>query len=127
MRYYCCMTPYSRLHVLPLLVFALTAAGPSIAAEQANAATNAFIPVPCETGIYRKDDAAFLSITKAGKGFGYTFSDGVIGNTQDAAPLVVCETAAVQVQVQVRVRGQEVWTKVAIAETNTRFASHRMA
>lgn len=114
------MTPYSRLHVLPLLVFALTAAGPSIAAEQANAATNAFIPAPCETGIYRKDDAAFLSITKAGKGFGYTFSNGVIGNTQDAAPLVVCETAAVRVGG----RGQEVWTKVPIAETNTRFASH---
>lgn len=112
------MTPSSRLRILPLLVFALTAVGPSIAAEQATAITNALVPAACETGIYRKDQTTFLSITKAGKGFGYTFSDGVIGNTQDAAPLVVCESGAV------RVRGQEIWPKIAITEINTRFASH---
>lgn len=112
------MTPYSRLPALPLIVFALTAAGPAISAEQTTTATNAFVVAPCETGIYRKDQSSFLSITKTGQGFGYTLSDGVIGNTQNAETLVVCGTGAV------RVRGQEIWSKVALRETNTRFASH---
>ncbi|MFZ4877567.1 alpha/beta hydrolase family protein [Janthinobacterium sp. Mn2066] len=112
------MTSYPLLPALPLLAFALTAAGPSIGAEPTTVATTAFVAAPCETGIYRKDQSAFLSITKAGQGFGYTFSDGLVGNTQNAETLVVCGNGTVQV------RGREVWPKVAIAETNTRFASH---
>src|SRR5450830_290529 len=112
------MTPYSRLPALPLIVFALTAAGPAISAEQTTTATNAFVAATCETGIYRKDQTTFLSITKAGQGFGYTFSDGVIGNTPNAETPVVRGTGAV------RVRGQEIWPKVALRETNTGFASH---
>lgn len=112
------MTSYPLLPALPLLAFALTAAGPSIGAEPTTVATTAFVAAPCETGVYRKDQSAFLSITKAGQGFGYTFSDGLVGNTQNAETLVVCGNGTVQV------RGREVWPKVAIAETNTRFASH---
>lgn len=112
------MTSYPLLPALPLLAFALTAAGPSIGAEPATVATTAFVAAPCETGIYRKDQSAFLSITKAGQGFGYTFSDGLVGNTQNAETLVACGNGTVQV------RGQDIWPKVVIAETNTRFTSH---
>lgn len=78
----------------------------------------AFSPAPCETGIFRQDQTAFVAVTQGGKGYGYTFSDGTVGNTQDAGALLACGKDAVLV------RGKERWPKVALAESNTRFASN---
>ncbi|MFZ6648630.1 alpha/beta hydrolase family protein [Undibacterium sp. TJN25] len=72
---------------------------------------------PCETGIFRKDEATFVAVTKTDKGFNYTFSDGMVGNTQDANALVECGKNAVLV------RAKESWPRVAVSETNTRFES----
>ncbi|NHQ89409.1 alpha/beta hydrolase [Janthinobacterium lividum] len=77
----------------------------------------AFSPAPCETGIFRQDQTGFVSVTKGGKGYGYTFSDGIVGNTLDAGALVACGKDAVLV------RGNERWPKVALAEADTRFES----
>ncbi|MGK5057492.1 alpha/beta hydrolase family protein [Janthinobacterium sp. LB2P49] len=78
----------------------------------------AFSPAPCETGILRQDQTGFVAVTKGGKGYGYTFSDGTVGNMQDAGALVACGKDAVLVS------GKERWPKVAVAEANTRFESH---
>ncbi|CAM3211642.1 alpha/beta hydrolase family protein [Janthinobacterium lividum] len=79
---------------------------------------DAFSPAPCETGIFRQDQTGFVAVTKGGKGYSYTFSDGTVGNTQDAGALVVCGEDAVLVS------GKGRWPKVALAESNTRFESH---
>jgi dienelactone hydrolase len=100
------MTPYS---LLPLAVVMLTA----VAAP----APDAFVPAACETGIFRQDQASFVALTKADKGYAYTFSDGTVGYTQNADALVACGAGAVLI------RGSAVWPKVAIAQTNTRFAA----
>jgi pimeloyl-ACP methyl ester carboxylesterase len=71
----------------------------------------------CETGVFQKNQTAFVGVTKANKGFGYTFSDGTVGNTQDAATRLVCGAGAVVVD-------GEAWPKVAVVETNTRFDSN---
>ncbi|WP_166446341.1 alpha/beta hydrolase family protein [Janthinobacterium lividum] len=93
----------------PLLAVSLTATGASM--------PEAFSPAPCETGIFRQDQTGFVSVTKGGKGYGYTFSDGIVGNTLDAGALVACGKDAVLV------RGNERWPKVALAEADTRFES----
>ncbi|AQR71300.1 hypothetical protein BZG29_25525 [Janthinobacterium sp. LM6] len=78
----------------------------------------AFSPAPCETGIFRLDQTGFVALTKGAKGYGYTFSDGTVGNTQDAGALLACGKDAVLVN------GKERWPKVALAEADTRFESH---
>lgn len=100
----------------PFLVVALAAAGPSLA--QPPATPDAFSAAPCETGIFRKDQTAFVALTKGGKGYSYTFSDGAVGNTLDAGALLACGKDAVLV------RAAERWPKVVLAESNTRFASN---
>ncbi|MDN2710149.1 alpha/beta hydrolase [Janthinobacterium sp. SUN118] len=110
-------------HLLaPVLAAALAAVGAPVHAQlapaPAAAAPDAAPPIACETGVYRKDETAFVALTKGGKGYAYTFSDGTVGNTLDAAALVACEKDGV------RVRATQTWPKVAIAESNTRFASH---
>ncbi|PIF11363.1 alpha/beta hydrolase family protein [Janthinobacterium sp. 13] len=78
----------------------------------------AFSPAPCETGIFRQDQTGFVALTKGAKGYGYTFSNGTVGNTQDAGVLLACGKDAVLVN------GKERWPKVALAEADTRFESH---
>ncbi|MED5615012.1 alpha/beta hydrolase family protein [Janthinobacterium sp. P210005] len=78
----------------------------------------AFSPAPCETGIFRQGQTGFVALTKGEKGYGYTFSDGTVGNTQDAGALLACGKDAVLVN------GKERWPKVALAEADTRFESH---
>lgn len=94
----------------PLLAVSMTATGAPM--------PEAFSPAPCETGIFRKDQATFVSLTKGGKGYGYTFSDGTVGNTQDAGALVACGKD------ELLVGGWERWPKVALLESDTRFESH---
>lgn len=67
---------------------------------------------------FRQDQTGFVPLTKGGKGYGYTFSDGTVGNTQDAGALIACGKDAVLVN------GKERWPKVALVETDTRFESH---
>lgn len=81
------------------------------------AASMAPVAAACETGIFRKDGASFIAITRSNKGYDYSFSDGTVGNANDASAVVACGAGAV------RVRGQENWAKVAVAETNTVFVS----
>lgn len=88
------------------------------AAEAAHPAPDWFRPAPCETGIFRASQAIFVALTKADKGYGYTFSDGVVGNTQDAGAMVRCGEGAVLVG------GKDNWPKVALAESDTRFESN---
>jgi dienelactone hydrolase len=76
-----------------------------------------FSSAPCETGIFRQDQTAFVALTKTDGGFSYTFSDGVVGNPQGAGASVECGAGAVLVG------GKDRWPKVAIAESDTRFAS----
>ncbi|MCX7292309.1 alpha/beta hydrolase [Janthinobacterium sp.] len=94
----------------PLLAVSLTATGAPL--------PDAFSPAPCETGIFRQDQTDFVALTQGGKGYSYTFSDGTVGNTQDAGALLACGKDAVLV------RGKERWPKVALAESDTRFASN---
>lgn len=107
--------------LLPLLALSLTATGAPLPGEsslaQGQAAPGAFGAAPCETGIFRQDQTAFVALTKGGKGYSYTFSDGTVGNTQDAGALLVCGKDAVMV------RATQRWPKVALAESDTRFAS----
>lgn len=80
----------------------------------------AFVPASCETGVFRKDGSNFVAINRNGKGYGYSFSDGTVGNANDtsnAGAVIECGAGVV------RVRGQESWGKVAVSETNTLFAS----
>lgn len=67
---------------------------------------------------FRQDQTGFVPLTKGGKGYGYTFSDGTVGNTQDAGALIACGKDAVLAN------GKERWPKVALVETDTRFESH---
>lgn len=99
----------------PFLAVAFAASGPSLA--QAPATPDAISAAPCETGIFRKDQTAFVAVTKGGKGYGYTFSDGTVGNTLDAGALLACGKGAVLV------RATERWPKVPLAESDTRFVS----
>ena len=78
----------------------------------------AFAPGECEVGVYRKDSAAFVAITKRREGFRYTFSDGVLGNMTAADARVECGDGAV------RINSGEVWAKWEVAETDTQFESH---
>ena len=108
----------------PLLAVALTATAAAAAtpdtAPQAQTppAPDAVGAAPCETGIFRKDQTAFVAVTKSGKGYNYTFSDGTVGNTQDAAALLACAKDAVLVGAKER------WPKVAMGVSNTRFESN---
>ena len=94
----------------PFLAASLTATGAPM--------PDAFTPAPCETGIFRQHQTSFVAVTKGGKGYGYTFSDGVVGNTLDAGALLACGKD------DVLVRGTQRWPQVALAESNTRFASN---
>ncbi|PXX43324.1 alpha/beta hydrolase family protein [Undibacterium pigrum] len=76
-----------------------------------------FISTPCEIGIFQKDKQTFVVVTKADKGFNYTFSNGTVGNTMDSGITLTCGKNAVLI------RGDEVWNKLAISELNTRFES----
>lgn len=111
------MTPY---FLLPLLVVTLTAAGAPTrdtpSPDQAIPAPDGFLAAPCEVGIFRKDQASFVAVTKNDKGFNYTFSDGTVGNIQGADGVVACGKGGV------RIRAGATWPKVALVETNTRFA-----
>ena len=78
----------------------------------------AFAPSECEVGVYHKNDAAFVAVTKRGEGFRYTFSDGVLGNTTASDAKVECGDGAV------RIKSEEVWPKLATVETDTRFESN---
>jgi pimeloyl-ACP methyl ester carboxylesterase len=80
--------------------------------------TPAFSSAPCEPGIFRMGKEAFVALTKADSGFDYTFSDGIVGNTQDANALVRCGHGAVLVGAKYR------WPKVVIGSSNTRFQSN---
>ncbi|MES2074828.1 MAG: alpha/beta hydrolase [Pseudomonadota bacterium] len=90
----------------------------NVSLEQATPAASSFRSAPCETGIFRIDKATFVAVTKADRGFDYTFSDGIVGNTRHANPLVECGKGAVLVG------AKETWPKVAVAESNTRFESN---
>lgn len=79
--------------------------------------SSSFIPGTCETGIFKKDKQTFVVVTKADKGFNYTFSNGMLGNTLDSGTTLICGKNAVLV------RGEEIWNKLAISELNTRFES----
>lgn len=72
----------------------------------------------CQTGIFRKHGLTFVALTKANRGFDYTFSDGVVGNTLDPKSLITCADSAILVQ------KKETWGRAAIIETNTRFESY---
>jgi hypothetical protein len=113
------MTPY---FIFALAAVALTATGAPIhdktALEPAVSAPDALQSAPCETGIFRKDQASFVAVTKADKGYSYTFSDGIVGNTRDARTLVECGKGAVLVG------AKESWPKVAISVSDTRFESN---
>lgn len=86
--------------------------------EQARIAANSFRSAPCETGIFRINKATFVAVTKAESGFNYTFSDGIVGNTQHANALIKCGQGAVLVG------AKETWPRVAVVESNTRFESN---
>ncbi|MBC3918258.1 alpha/beta hydrolase [Undibacterium sp. CY18W] len=90
----------------------------TVSPGQAMPAPESLQSILCETGIFRKDKLTFVAITKTDKGFSYTFSDGTIGNMQDAGAPVECGKDAVLV------RGKENWSKVVLSETNTRFESN---
>lgn len=79
--------------------------------------TSLFTSAPCETGIFQTNKQSFVAVTKADKGFNYTFSNGTVGNTVDSGTTLICGKNAVLV------RGVEVWSKLAISELNTRFES----
>ncbi|MFZ6799026.1 alpha/beta hydrolase family protein [Undibacterium sp. Di24W] len=85
---------------------------------QAKAETTRFAPGSCEIGIYRLEERSFVTLTKGDRGFNYTFSDGLIGNTQDANALVECGRETV------RVFGKQVWHQQKIRESNVQFESH---
>ncbi len=105
------------MKILSSIVLTACGLACSTAFVQATAEPASFTSAPCETGIFRKDMQAFVAVTKADKGYDYTFSDGLAGNTQDAGAIVRYGKDAVLI------RDQEFWGRVAIAESNTRFAS----
>ncbi|WP_394779139.1 alpha/beta hydrolase family protein [Undibacterium sp.] len=112
------------MKILPSTLFTASLLAASTSFAQGTGSTpqagqaGTFVSGPCETGIYRSDKTAFVAITKAGKGFNYTFSDGTAGNTQDANMLLVCGQGAVIVGVK------EIWPQVPIAVSDTQFASN---
>jgi pimeloyl-ACP methyl ester carboxylesterase len=63
------------------------------------------------------DKTTFVALTKTDRGFSYTFSDGVAGNTQDAGARVACGQGAVLVG------ATEIWPRVAVVESNAQFES----
>jgi pimeloyl-ACP methyl ester carboxylesterase len=71
---------------------------------------------PCTPGIFRFDRTAYVVLTKAEKGFGYAFSNGIVGNTGDSDARVACGHGAVMVD-------NTIWTGVPVVSSNTRFAS----
>lgn len=72
---------------------------------------------PCETGVYRKDAAAFVAITIGGKGHSYTFSDGRSGDAGTAGSVVQCGMNAVLVG------AGDAWPRVHLIETDSTFVS----
>jgi pimeloyl-ACP methyl ester carboxylesterase len=86
--------------------------------EKANAESRLGQAGVCQTGIFRKHGSSFVALTKSNRGFDYTFSDGIVGNTLDPNSLVVCGDTAVLV------RNKETWARAAIVETDTRFESN---
>jgi dienelactone hydrolase len=98
------MRPHtSSRFLLSLLALAVTAA----AAEPDQ--------VACTTGIFRKDKADFIAVTKTDKGYSYTFSDGRVGGIGGASS-IACTPDGLLV-------GQEHWPRVAVVETDTHFPS----
>lgn len=113
------MTSYFLWPLFALALTATAAATPDTASQTPPApAPDAVGAAPCETGIFRKDQTAFVAVTKSGKGYNYTFSDGMLGNTQDTGALLACANDAVLVGANER------WAKVAISVSNTRFESN---
>ena len=88
-----------------------------LALAASNAAVAQPVSAACQTGVYLKDQTHFVALTKADKGYGYTFSDGITGYTEQPDPAVVCRPGAVAV-------GADTWPKLATLDTDTRFASH---
>lgn len=76
-----------------------------------------FVPAPCSIGIYRANPREFVAITRSGDGFSYAFSDGEIGDVDAADLRLSCGEG------HVRVDGSDLWPKVPISETSTRFRS----
>lgn len=98
------------MKILPNALLAATLlAGPVSLVQAASA--------PCEIGVFRMDKTKFVAVTKAGRGYDYTFSDGIVGNTDNANAVVACAQGAVLVD------GRETWPKVAVTESDTRFES----
>ncbi|MEL6877009.1 MAG: alpha/beta hydrolase [Pseudomonadota bacterium] len=68
-------------------------------------------------GIYQTDPSKFVAITRSRNGFSYTFDDGSLGDAEEPEAGVQCGNGSVLVN------GNEIWRKVSIVETNTRFRS----
>ena len=77
-----------------------------------------FVEAECEVGIYRSDVSAFVAITQLDEGYRYTFDNGVLGRTPSEQALVNCGVDSIQV------RGVEIWPRVELRETDTRFQSN---
>ena len=87
-----------------------------LAGVPAFAQIGTFEPAPCETGVFRTDQANFVAVTKTDNGYNYTFSDGIVGNMQTPGALVECGKDAV------RISARDIWPRIPMTETNTRFA-----
>jgi pimeloyl-ACP methyl ester carboxylesterase len=105
------------LKTLSSALLATSLLASSIASAQTTSTSGPFRSAPCETGIFRTDKATFVALTKADRGFSYTFSDGVGGNTQDVDARVACGQGAVLVG------AKEIWPRVAVVESNAQFES----
>jgi hypothetical protein len=75
----------------------------------------AFEPGACEVGIYRAGPDAFAAITRFREGFSYTFDDGRRGTIGTPEAAIECGGNSV------RTDTGEIWNKVAVRETDTRF------
>ena len=77
----------------------------------------AFEPGACEVGIYRAGPDAFAAITRFREGFSYTFHGGRRGTIGTPEAALECGGDSV------RINTGEIWHKVAVRETDTRFRS----
>lgn len=90
---------------------------PDKTALQQAASAKSVRSASCETGIFRKDKDTFVALTKAYRGFSYTFNDGITGNTEDANALVECKQHAILFGTKT------IWPREEIVEKNTTFES----
>lgn len=106
------MTP--RLISLAIAASTLACAPVADTLETAPSSANA-ASVECEVGIYRANADRFVALTRSGKGFRYTFNNGIVGTIGAPDANVSCGPDSV------RVKGDGAWARMPIVQTDTRF------